>query len=463
MSRSPIAVFFESARRDKNNATPLPIFERHSHSDTQDHIRQLLSRLAHSKPDEMSAMSLEEPPNADAAALLAERMQKFPDLFKDATPEDVAAIERLNNLVPDPAKPRRKKNGQLDEKRVAALVAKPPAPDYFWLDETAVPEDNSEDEAELAEILDDDGDDSAGADDDDDDDDENSDSDASESGAGGRKKRRKSEAQRAPRASKAGGGGGQNATPLSKGKKVQIERKRVRKEELATERGKERLQKAAADYIYVAAANLFQRKTAADKDTPLDRTFAQIVRDDTSDSEQITRLKRSLAAIELELFNAVNVCVEGAPIEAEIIRDLVNDAVEVRQLELASNAVNATNCAIIREPVPADQLTVLEMVRPSRKPVRATVCKLFQLLVADFCFIVNPMAHAEALVAERLRHIRGFVNGKTTFADTVALLVNDPTKAAATLAFAARYKIALDRVDTFFNVLGRARALSRKK
>ncbi len=464
MSRSAAAVYFDAARAD-SNVQP-PVFERHSRSDARNDIDRMLSRLEQHSNSQMLAMSIGAVPNADATALLNERMKSMPYLYQDVTPADLQHIDKINKQLAKAtsdaaAKSRRKKNGELDPKRVAALETKPAEPDYFWLgDEQAtanadVDDDDDESMAEkplLGGADDDDtedesvggsssGDDGDGTDDDDDDD--------ANDGEAVVKKRRKS----APTP--------QNAKPLSKGKKMQAERKRLRKEELSSESGKARLLAAASDYIYVAAANVFQRNAAGD--APIDRTFAQAVRDDRSDHEQITRLKRSMALIDLELFGAINACFESAPVETEILRDLVNDASEIRQLPMPAtiNAAVAT-CAILRQPTPG-HLSAIEIVRSARKPAFVTICSTFERLCEDFRFVVNPMAHAEAIVTARLRHMRGFVNGKTTLADMTKLLVEDQTKSAAAPAFVARYKLALDRVDTFCMLLERARALVPQK
>ncbi len=238
------------------------------------------------------------------------------------------------------------------------------------------------------------------------------------------------------------------------GAEQQKTQKRQRKEQLSDKQAAEQHRALLGDYIYVAANNLFQRVEAAG--APIERTFDQMVREDRSTNELITRLKNALTRIELESVQTVLTASNVMPEQIQVIRDFVADAELLRTLP-ESHLVDQQQCVVTRQNFPRERLVALEAVRTRAdgtcKSVRLITHTKLQALIEAFWFLTNMMQICEQQVHERLIHMRKFCNNATTHAAALQLLLEDKTTKSATAYLFTQLRKALDKVDTSTKLL----------
>lgn len=456
------------------------LFPRQSHADTQAKLKETLAQLAHS---ESGAPMAHSAPAKNATLPLLQQQQQLPVAKRTKTmssgenqdrpvpPQvtDDELLQIIDRTINDDERLYLAEHANGADDAAAAEADEPqecaeeengrtepigsPLIDPRLFDDSEV-SDIEEDELEL----------DADGDDDDDDEDDDSDSDAS----GKQRRRAKSKSAKtkkkgaasartyrdhAPALAAVSGGENDDEDAFKKvveatngtrkrkqpsagkiseqakmGKQEQVARKKKRTEDMAVPEKVEEYRQALLDYIQIAAINLFNRN-ASKPAAGLVLPFSDLLRQDTSDDPELSRMRTSLMRIELEIQESLEIATKAMPQEMAVICDFVSGTESLRELSPA-HTVDATQCGVLQKSFPREQLVALETTTlfalGNTTTSSLVVATRLKELIEAMWLLQNLMEVCERRVQERLlAPLPGFVDGQTTLDKARQLLAKD--------------------------------------
>ncbi len=276
-----------------------------------------------------------------------------------------------------------------------------------------------------------------------------------------------------------GGGGAPTEQPKKK-KKLAVRMSELSKEEkkIVEEQAERSAQRRAKkgnwmaadvlkDVVTVACKNLFLRDFNAKNGRPQQSMFT-ILRGDNSDDKIVRRLKKSLYIVKDAIAETMSVVERPGNEVMQTLTDFVERTTEIRACPLqVTNSDEPVRCDLFGtffEAANMEQLTAFKSKKPGEITQNIVVasCDLHDLVDA-VAFLKNFEMRAEEMVKARLVKISTYVDGKTTAAEAVKLLRDDPVNKPAHVLLSTRLRVALETVDRSMRIIKSAEDKELKK